>query len=987
MNTKSMLILSGLITAVTAGLTRAETIRVPCTAWAESALDAPGGRPQNFAPQGVSINFGGWHPNHKLPGAGDRFGYLQFVVPEELADKVILRATVHAYCLRFSSLQNPSNANFTYVPSDDWLAKGGDQPPPYAVAPKFGVYTFANPGEWWKADVMGYLLLPGEGAGKPLTIQVNQLEGGHRGMVMAGPNVSDPAQAPYLEIEFILPDDGPPIVIADDAGPVVRNAAFVLQKLVSEVTDQAPAIRILTRDDSLPAAALVVDRGWLAKRAGVDPDKEDLAPDGFIVRSEDERLVLTGADGRGVLYAVMDYLERDLGCRWLAPGRTVIPKRDDYPLRVPARREEPTFIERQVNFAGDNLWKAANRATNTSGLWGGNYSRAYFDPHRMQNLVPGSKYFADHPDWFAEQNGIRFHEGGQHDYHNQELIDFVAGAAIETLQRNPDWPDYWISQLDCLGWPQDPVANALDGREGSTTASYMHFINGIAEAVEKACPGKGVTTLAYHYNLTPPRTMSYLPNVRLYVAAPWSFHNTANITDTGPVGRYYLDMVRDWNSKCRTLIVWMYHIEGPNELSWYLDTLQQDYRALRDAGVQGAFVEARGENPPYDDLKVYLLHRLFWNIDADVVQLVREFHEGYFGKEAAPAMLKYYRTVCADPGTYGSRGKWLDELEGILVEAREKVPDDDEFASRKIDAFLRSILANKIDDLWPTWTYRDGAVVADLEGEEIDTLFERVRVLGESLGMAYPTREKMTVNKPAIRLANEDLEVVFMPEAGTIVEIRDLKTGRAVGRGRHIRPIHVVHPPHGLGWGSYEFDAQEQRLTGKATHGSREMTKTVALDPAGTSFKVTTTMTQNGVSPASDAFMTRFEFNLEGNSVDGGYYAYRDGDGKMHIKPIHHPWECFSSGWGATGLAAILDAKTNTGLLWEVNGEPNGGWFRVGPNNTDTVDHLGTRRNIVLDLYGERVRVGAGETARHEETITYLRDAKAWCRENGLKMR
>jgi hypothetical protein len=392
---------------------------------------------------------------------------------------------------------------------------------------------------------------------------------------------------------------------------------------------------------------------------------------------------------------------------------------------------------------------------------------------------------------------------------------------------------------------------------------------------------------------------------------------------------------------------------------------------------------------PDDDLKVYLLHRLFWDLDADVDALVQDFHEGYFGKEAAPTMLEYYRTVCADPGDYGSRGQWLDKLESILTEARKRVPEDDAFAGGKIDAFLRSVLANKIKNLWPTWEYRDGAVVADLPGEEAGALFERLRQLGESLEMAYPTRETMTLNKPAVRLANDDLEVVFMPEAGTIVEIRDLKAGGKIGRGTGpaIRPIHVVIPPYGLGWGSYEVDVEEHRLTGTATNGNRQLSKTVALEPSGTSFKVTTTMTQAGASPESHAFMTRFEFDLEGKSVEGGHFAYRDGEGKMHIKPIHHPWECFSSGWGATGLAAILDTKTNTGLLWEVNGEPNGGWFRVGPNNTDTVDHLGTRRNIVLDLYGERVRVGAGETARHEETITYLRDAKEWCRENGLRMR
>ena len=86
-------------------------------------------------------------------------------------------------------------------------------------------------------------------------------------------------------------------------------------------------------------------------------------------------------------------------------------------------------------------------------------------------------------------------------------------------------------------------------------------------------------------------------------------------------------------------------------------------------------------------------------------------------------------------------------------------------------------------------------------------------------------------------------------------------------------------------------------------------------------------------------------------------------------------------------MIAILDGTNNTGLLWEFGGQQNGGWLRIGPSTTDTLSHLGTRRNFVLDLYGQRTRVGLGETARHQETITLLRDARSWCRAQGLHFR
>ncbi len=825
-------------------------------------------------------------------------------------------------------------------------------------------------------------MLPGEGPGQPLTLQISQEEEGIRGIKVAGPKFADTALAPYLEIEFQHPDDGPPIALAEDAGPVVRHAGYLLQKFVLQVTGQVPAIQILNRSDPLPDQAIVVDRGWLAGKAGVDLDAENLKPDGFIVRHLNGRLVLTGADERGVLYAVMDYLEQDLGCRWLAPGRTIIPQREAYPLHVTARREEPTFIVREITFAADELWRAANRSTATSGLWGTNPVQGTFNPHSLHDLVPGSRFFAEHPQWFSEQNGVRFHYGAQHGYHNSELVEYVTNKVLDDLRQHPEWTNYWLAQRDVLGWSQDTVSNALDGKEGSTTASHVQFINRIAEAVDRALPGKRITTLAYHYTLTPPRTMSYHPNVRLFVCTSWSFHNTANITDSGVAGRYYLEMVKSWAEKCKECIAWMYHIEGPDELSWYLDTLQQDYRALRDAGIRGAFVEMG--QAPYEDLKAYLLQRLFWNIDADVDQLVREFHEGYFGAKAAPMMMEYYDVVCSDPGDYGCRVAWLTRLDNLLQEARPLVADD-EFAGGKVDALIRAVLANKIKALWPDWKYHDGTITADLQGQEINVLFERVRVLGESLGMNYPTREQMVVGKPAVRLANDDLEVIFLPEGGALVEIRDLQTGRSIARGRgaYSRPLHVTVPPHALV--SYEVEQVDaRRLQATCRQPNLVFTKSVVLPPQGTSLVVTTTLTQQGALPESDALFTRFEFDGEDGTSENHFLAFRDGAGQMHIRPVDHPWECFSSGWGPSGLFAILDGSTNTGLLWEFSGKQNGGWLRIGPSTTDTLDHRDTRRNFVLDLYGQRARVGEGETARHEETITLVRDAKSWCRGQGL---
>ena len=81
-------------------------------------------------------------------------------------------------------------------------------------------------------------------------------------------------------------------------------------------------------------SGIVNHGGRLAARAGVDAEGEGLIYDGFIVRREGERLVRSGAPEQGVLYAVMDFLEREVGCRWYGPERKIVPQRETLSLEV-----------------------------------------------------------------------------------------------------------------------------------------------------------------------------------------------------------------------------------------------------------------------------------------------------------------------------------------------------------------------------------------------------------------------------------------------------------------------------------------------------------------------------------------------------------------------------------------------------------------------------------------------------------------------------
>ena len=56
-------------------------------------------------------------------------------------------------------------------------------------------------------------------------------------------------------------------------------------------------------------------------------DWEKLGPEGFVIRTVGQKLVIAGDTGRGTINGVYTFLEDVVGCRWYTPELGVIPSR------------------------------------------------------------------------------------------------------------------------------------------------------------------------------------------------------------------------------------------------------------------------------------------------------------------------------------------------------------------------------------------------------------------------------------------------------------------------------------------------------------------------------------------------------------------------------------------------------------------------------------------------------------------------------------
>lgn len=106
------------------------------------------------------------------------------------------------------------------------------------------------------------------------------------------------------------------IVIGPNASPTEDFAAHELQGYVMQMS----GVFLPLDRGNVPVAGkrILVGRTAVAKLR-LKADESYLGPDGFVIKTIDDRILLVGGSSRGTLYSVYTFLEM-LGCRWLAPG-------------------------------------------------------------------------------------------------------------------------------------------------------------------------------------------------------------------------------------------------------------------------------------------------------------------------------------------------------------------------------------------------------------------------------------------------------------------------------------------------------------------------------------------------------------------------------------------------------------------------------------------------------------------------------------------
>lgn len=441
------------------------------------------------------------------------------------------------------------------------------------------------------------------------------------------------------------------IVVSREASPSEKHGANELRDFLKEIS--GAELPVVTDENPMVPHETILGDNVHLRQLGVKIDWDILGPEGFVIRTIGNCLVIAGGRLRGTMYGVYTFLEDYLGCRWFSSRVSRVPKLERVEVGPINDTQVPILEYRDVHYtdAFDADWSARNKVNSSharlDGRRGGKVTYHHF-VHTFYHLLPPQEFFEEHPEYYSEIDGRRTAERAQLCLTNPDVIRIAAEQVGQWIKEVPEASIYSVSQNDWWGWCQCEKCKAMDEREGSRSGTILQFVNQMAEAIEKEHPDKALDTLAYSYSRKPPKTIRPRKNVivRLCSIECCFSHPLEECNYTRrPSFRTFRGDLRNWSKIAKRLYVWDYITNFSHYIQPFpnLQVLKPNIQFFVKHNVKGVFEEGNyspGGGGEFAELRAYILAMLLWNPDYDVEKAINEFLEGYYG-QAAPPIREY----------------------------------------------------------------------------------------------------------------------------------------------------------------------------------------------------------------------------------------------------------------------------------------------------------------------------------------------------------
>ncbi len=452
------------------------------------------------------------------------------------------------------------------------------------------------------------------------------------------------------------------IIIGENASVSEKNAAEKLQKYLNEIS--GITLEIVTDDAEETDTEIIIGK---TSREGesFSIDRSTLGNDGIVIKTVGEKIILSGAEQRGAVYSVYNFLEKYFDCHWFTHDLTLIPKAEK--LLIPKKIDytyTPDITYRATDWisAPKSIeYKAANGLndcvygvmTDEYG-YGVQYAENFC--HTMQFLVSFS-YFEEDPTIFALGKDSHKRTTDQLCLTNPQTLELAIEGVRRWLEQNPKASIISVTQNDNQNYCVCENCKKVDGEEGSQAGTMLRFVNAIADDIREDYPNIMVDTFAYQYTRTPPKITVPRDNVIVRLCSiECSFSTPLNSGECEENTQFAEDL-KGWSKICKNLHIWDYTTNYKHFLAPFgnFDVLQENIKFFRENNVIGIYEEgnyrASDSNGEFAELRSYLLARLMWNPDCDVDKLMYDFCKAYYG-DGAQGIIDFINFLDENNGGY-----------------------------------------------------------------------------------------------------------------------------------------------------------------------------------------------------------------------------------------------------------------------------------------------------------------------------------------------
>lgn len=496
------------------------------------------------------------------------------------------------------------------------------------------------------------------------------------------------------------------IVIGEQASEAEKYASQKLQQYLKQI---AGAELSIVTDAEEPTEKEIIIGKTSREGNGYSVDRTELGDDGIFIKTVGKKIVLSGAEKRGAVYSVYNFLEKYFDCHWFAPDCTEIPKAEK--LIIPqsiSYAYAPKLSYRHTDWMTElsTEYKIANGLNNNiSEQYGGGMSYAGSFCHTMADLVD-KNLISTEPEVFALGVLSGERTTNQLCLSNPRTLELVIQGVRRWLEGHPNAQIVSVTQNDNQDYCVCENCAKIDEEAGSHAGTMLRFANAVADDIKEDYPNAFVDTFAYQYTRKPPVNVTARDNVIVRLCSiECHFSTPLNSGDSEP-NKAFAEDIKEWKKLCKNLHIWDYTTNYSSYLTPYpnFDVLQDNIKFFIENNVIGIYEEgnydAAKANGEFANLRMYLLSKLLWNPDSDVDKLIYDFCKAYYG-EGYQSIIDFINYIDKNSG-FGIRmtNWWITPFPNTLKISKGVSIYENAASPNLLRASKRDV--KKLDGLWET---------------------------------------------------------------------------------------------------------------------------------------------------------------------------------------------------------------------------------------------------------------------------------------------